>query len=334
MEVQNIGEFELIERLVKTISSRDKNQGLRQSMIVGIGDDAAAWQGDSSIELATIDSLIQDVHFTLDTATFYELGWKALAVNLSDIAAMGGVPRYGLVSLALPGSSKVDDVTNLYQGMAELAEKFRVAVVGGDTCRAPIIMITIAVLGSTETGKHPLTRSAARVGDKIAVTGSLGGAAAGEEMLRKKLELEAEASISLREAFIKPKPRVIEGQLLLENGVKAAIDISDGLISDLGHICKLSGVNARIDVDSIPVNTAVKDNFGSRVFELALAGGEDYEILFTAQDKIINQVKKTVPCPITVIGEIASKGKGEVSLIDKNGKPVEFKNAGWEHFTG
>ncbi len=332
MKVQDIGEFGLIDHLAKiTYSSRDQSQASWQKLLVGIGDDAAAWQVDSSTELATIDSLIQNVHFSLDSISFTELGQKALAASLSDIAAMGGVPRYALVSLTLPGSSELDDITALYEGMTEMAEKFGVAIVGGDSSRASLVTITIAVLGSLKN-KHLLIRSGARVGDKVAVSGYLGGASAGEEMLRKKLKLDPEAGIYLKNAFLRPNPRIAEGQLLVESGVKTAIDISDGLISDLSHICKASQVNARIEVDSIPIHAAVKSNFGSRSLELALGGGEDYELLFTAKAEVIRKIQKTVSCPITIIGEITAKGKGVISMVDKKNNPFKLKNSGWEHF--
>ncbi|MFC1951930.1 thiamine-monophosphate kinase, partial [Chloroflexota bacterium] len=149
MKVSELGEFGLIDILAKTVvSSKSRQIASWQQLILGIGDDAAAWRGDASIQLATVDSLIQDVHFTVSTTPWRKLGWKALAVNLSDIAAMGGVPRYALVSLVLPGTTEVEDVTALYQGMIELAQQFGVAIVGGDTSNAPLIAINITLLGS------------------------------------------------------------------------------------------------------------------------------------------------------------------------------------------
>ncbi|MFC1929808.1 thiamine-monophosphate kinase, partial [Chloroflexota bacterium] len=185
MKVSEMGEFGLIDLLTKMVAgSRNKQHLSWQQLIIGMGDDAAAWQGDASVQLATVDSLIQDVHFSLDITPWYELGWKSLAVNLSDIAAMGGVPGYALVSLALPGDINVDDVVVMYQGMIELAQQHEVALIGGDTCRAALVSITITVLGSIGgKDKGVLKRSAAKPGDKIAVTGYLGGAAAGMEML-------------------------------------------------------------------------------------------------------------------------------------------------------
>ena len=334
MKVSELGEFGLIDLLAEMISaSQDKNAAAYQKLVIGIGDDAAAWRGDSSTQLATTDSLFQDVHFRLSTTPWYELGWKALAVNLSDIAAMGGVPQYALVSLALPPDTEVDDVKALYQGMIEMAQQFEVALIGGDTCRAPLVSITITVLGSVkDKDGRMLTRSAARPGDKIAVTGALGAAAAGMEMLDKKLQLDAESSRQLRQAFLQPEPRVVEGQQLVALGVKAAIDISDGLTSDLKHICGASNVGARVEVERIPIAPAVKMHFNDRALALAAAGGEDYELLFTASEEKIAKVKTTLSCPVTIIGEVVAEGPGNVALVDARGAPVDLEKSGWEHF--
>ena len=333
MKVSELGEFGLIELLEKKVASSRGIQAPWQNLIIGIGDDAAAWQGDGTVQLATTDSLVQDVHFSLATTSWYELGWKALAISLSDIAAMGGTPQYALVTLALPADSEVDDVSTLLQGMVEIAEPYGVAIAGGDIVRASILVITTTVTGSAPDRKHVLTRSAARPGDMVAVTGYLGTAAAGLKMLRENLELDAEAAAYLRRAFLRPDPRIKEGQLLVENGVKAAIDISDGLISDLKHICQLSHVGARIEVDRLPVAPAVKANFSEESLELALSGGEDYELLFTATTETIDKITSVTTCPITVIGNIITDKTGKIDLVDSQGKPFHLSKGGWDHFT-
>ena len=335
MKVSELGEFGLIDLLAEmAYATQDKKIRAWQQLILGIGDDTAAWSGDDSIQLATVDSLIQGVHFTLDITSWEELGWRALAANLSDIAAMGGLPRYALVSLALPGDTEVEDVTALYRGMLELAQQFEVAIVGGDTSSAPLLVINITILGSSiSRDKGILTRSAAKPGEKVAVTGYLGTAAAGLEMLTKHLQFDSEATASLKKAFLQPYPRVAEGQILVEQGVRAAIDISDGLISDLRHICKASQVSARIEVDRLPIAPAVKANFSDRALEFALSGGEDYELLFTTSEDIIGKVRAAASCPITVVGEITADKAGEITLIDEKGNPVNLSKAGWEHFT-
>lgn len=334
MKVSELGEFGLIDLLAKmAYSARNNQEASWQQLIIGIGDDAAAWRSDASTQLATIDSFIQDIHFSLGTTSWEDLGWKAIAVNLSDIAAMGGLPRYALVSLALPGHSEVADVTALYQGMIELAQRFEVAIIGGDTSSAPLVAINITILGSTKgQDKDILTRSAAKPGDKVAVTGELGAAAAEVRMLNRKLQFSPEAAACFKKAFLRPYPRIAEGQLLVEQEVKTAIDISDGLIQDLSHICKASQVGARIEIDRVPIQPEVRANFGDSALELALSGGEDYELLFTASTEVIDKVKKAVPCPVTIIGEIVADKTGEITLVDKKGEPFNLGKTGWEHF--
>ena len=334
MKVRELGEFGLIERLNGMIPrGRGRPTAARERLIIGIGDDAAAWYGDTSIQLATVDSLIQDVHFSLNTASWEEVGWKSLAVNVSDIAAMGGLPGYALISLGLPGDTGVEDVIALYRGMIDLAGEYEVDIIGGNTVSAPQVVINVTVLGSTGSGDGQiLTRSAARPGDLIAVTGTLGAAAAGVEILGKGLTFEPGATASLRKACLHPRPRVAEGRLLVEHGVKAAIDISDGLIADLNHICQESRVGARVEVDRVPISPAVKECFPDRALELALSGGEDYELLFTAAADNIDRVRMAASCPVTVIGEIASEGVNETVLVDSHGNPVSLPGTGWDHY--
>ena len=335
MKVSELGEFGLIDLLAKMVnSSQDKKLASWQQLITGIGDDAAAWHGDASTQLATVDCLIQDVHFSLDIVPWEDLGWRSMAANLSDIAAMGGIPRYALISLALPGYTEVDDVTAFYQGMIELAKQFGVAIVGGDMSRAPLVAITITILGSTGSqGNRILTRSAAVPGEQVAVTGFLGVASAGLEMLNRKLQFDSGITACLKQGFLRPYPRITEGQLLVEQGVKTAIDISDGLISDLNHICEASQVGARIEVDRVPVEPEVRASFGDKALELALSGGEDYELLFTGNPEVIGNVRKVASCPITVIGEIVADKEGGVVLVDSGGSTFHLNKGGWDHFT-
>jgi thiamine-monophosphate kinase len=330
MKVSELGEFGLIDRLTEIANRTRGGQG--GNIIIGIGDDAAAWQSSAPVQLATVDSLVQDVHFSLETAFWEEVGWKSLAVNLSDIAAMGGYPEYALISLGLPGDTDIDDVISLYLGMIDLAGQFQVQIIGGNIVSAPQLVINVTVLGSAIRRDNLLTRSAARPGDRVAVTGSLGAAAAGVEMLGKSLEFEPEVAAVLREALLRPAPRVAEGQLLVENGVRAAIDISDGLIADLQHICQASWVGARIEADRIPVAPAVKAGFDERALELALTGGEDYELLFTASTECIEKISRVASCPIYLIGNVVSDDKYQVQLVDSHGNPVNLSGQGWDHF--
>lgn len=332
MKVSELGEFGLIELLADIIDKTKNPQNASwQQLIIGIGDDAAAWQGDSSIQLATTDSLVQDTHFDLNITGWEELGWKAIAVNLSDIAAMGGIPKYALVSLALPGELKIDCVSSLYHGMAQIANQFEIAIAGGNIAASSKAVITITVLGSLKD-RYALTRSAAIIGDQVAVTGYLGLSAAGLRMLKQKLDFNAETSRLLRQAHLQPMPRVKEGQILVHQGVRAAIDISDGLIADLAHICKASQVGARIKENLVPAHPVVQANFKADCQQLALTGGEDYELLFTASSQVIAQVKQAIPCPVTIIGEITEGMPGQVTVIDAAGESIPWQQAGWEHF--
>lgn len=337
VKVSELGEFRLIDLLAKMVhDARDEKAVSWQQLVVGIGDDAAVWRGEPAIQLATVDSLVQDIHFRLDITPWDELGWKAMAVNLSDIAAMGGVPQYALVALTLPGHTRVEDVRTLYRGMIEMGRQSGVAIVGGNISSAPIITISVTVLGHIQRTEHFLTRSSASPGELVAVTDYLGAASAGLDMLSGGIEFDPETTAYLKQAFLHPSPRIAEGQLLVEQGIKTAIDISDGLVSDLGQICKASQVSARIELDRVPIDPAVRNNFdGSRALELALSGGEDYELLFTGSAEAIEKVKSAAPCCITVIGQIipSASGKNQVVLIDSKGNSVEPGKAGWEHFT-
>jgi thiamine-monophosphate kinase len=325
-KVSEIGEFGLIKLISEILEIRES------PLLLGIGDDAAAWHTKGGeIELATTDALVENVHFSLKTISWEDLGWKGLAVNLSDIAAMGGTPKYALVSLCLPPETEVENVVELYKEMASLAQEYNLAVVGGNVTSAPLVALSITVVGETEKGKL-LTRSAALPGDKIAVTGYLGASAAGLKMLTEKLEFEAEETSILKEAHFRPCPRIAEGKILVEQGIQTAIDLSDGLLSDLDKICQASKVGAKIEADKIPIHPAVKKHFGEKALELALSGGEDYELLFTGKSEILDKVKNFLPTPATVIGEITDDS-GKVVVLDEDGKPIEFRREGWEHFT-
>jgi thiamine-monophosphate kinase len=325
MKVWELGEFGLIELIAKIVGKPS-----REELVLGIGDDTAAWRTGKSIQLATTDILIQDVHFNLDTATWRDLGWKALAVNISDIAAMGGTPGYAMLSLGLPPDTEVASVRGLYRGIKDIAKKFDIDIVGGNISRAPVVVIDVSLVG--KASQALLTRSAARPGDLIAVTGYLGTSAAGCRMLKSSTKLDKSTTALLKEAHLRPSPRVTEGLILTKNGVQAAIDISDGLISDLTHICKASKVGAKVWINRLPIHPGVKAAFKNEALGLALSGGEDYELLFTAKSSVIDRVKRIMSTPLTVIGEITREHSGKVTLLDKQGKTVDWEERGWDHF--
>jgi thiamine-monophosphate kinase len=332
MRLSELGEFGLIN-LIRTASTRYQNPGRTpwREILLGIGDDAAAWQSGNRIQLATTDTLVQGIHFELGVITWEELGWKALAVNLSDVAAMGGIPNYALLSLALPAQLKVKDVSEFINSFTNMAAQSGVAIDGGNVATAPNTVITVTIIGCLK-GKTMLQRSTASPGDQIAVTGYVGLSAAGLEMLKGKTISDSKARNILREAHLRPKPRVKEGQILVEQGVRTAIDVSDGLVADLDHICESSKVNAKINIEQVPVHPAVAAYFPNSQ-ELALSGGEDYELIFTAGKATVARAKRALSCPVTVIGHITEEElPTRVLLVNSKGTVIPYKEKGWNHF--
>ena len=313
MKLKDLGEFGLIKRLADNISINDAQ------VVAGIGDDAAVIKTDGpKLLLFTTDSLIEDVHFTHSTITPYQIGWKALAANLSDIAAMGGVPKHGLVSIGLPPQTSVDFVDSLYQGIKDLAHKFKVNIVGGDTARSPHLVVNISLLGEVEE-EYLALRSGAQIGDKVAVTGDLGAA----------------ATHRLAGKHLPPQPRVEEGRAIVKKlRPTSMIDISDGLAGDLRHICQSSQVGANILLEKVPISEKTRQmskELGKDSLGLALEGGEDYELLFTASAKKVPELISETDVSVTVIGEITDQ-KGKLLMIDKEGKPHPLEGKGYEHF--
>lgn len=332
MKVSELGEFGLIDLLAKMVTASQAQQPPNPRLYIGIGDDAAAWRIPDEVQLASVDTMVQDVHFSTDIISWKALGWKSLAINISDIAAMAGVPDYALVALNLPDDTLVEDVTQLYEGMLELARQFGISLIGGNISRSPVISITITVLGS---GREDilLRRSTARPGDLVAVTGYTGHAAAGLKILTQKMEIPEEDQFHLLRPFTHPVPRMIEAQTLVRRGIITAIDISDGLISDLGHICQASRVGARINVDKLPIHEVLVRHFGEEeARQLTLTGGEAYELLFTGSPKAVKAAMKDITMPVTVIGEITEEDPGHVSLTDDKGNLFGLDQPGWRHF--
>jgi thiamine-monophosphate kinase len=332
VKVSELGQFALIDRLAEMVeATRNEKMPSWQNLIVGIGDDCAAWRCDGALQLAHVDCQVEGVHFRPEYGSWRELGWKALAVITSDVAAKGGSPRYALISLTIPGSMEVENITDLYKGMIDLAKEEGIAIVGGHISRATLFTVTITITGAANG--NILLRSAAKVGDKIAVTGTLGGATAYVEMIERKLKFNTACIIALKNTFLHPHPRVKEGQLLVAEGVEAGMDISDGVMSDMRHICRASKVGAMIRANTIPINPEVRACFDSKeALELALGGGEDYELLFTGNEEIINRVKAKSSIPVTIIGDIVAEHPGELIVVDANGKPVSLSRTGWDHF--
>jgi len=322
VDVSDLGEFGLIERLAKAIGGSQP-----QSLIVGIGDDAAAWRVNGAVMLATTDTLAEGVHFLPGRTPWADLGWKALAVNVSDIAAMGGLPQYALVTLALPPETLVEGIDALYEGLQECAREYGVTVVGGDVVRAPQVAITVAVLGradvSADGRPRLMRRDGARAGHAVAVTGTLGRSAAG----LRRLKEGAPPDDPLARAHLRPRPPLAAAQRAAELGVPCAIDVSDGLLQDLGHVCQMSGLGASVRAEAVPLSAELRAAYPEEALALACAGGEDYEMLLVAPAETLAALGPE----ITVIGEMVEHAERRPRLVDGSGNEVRLPAAGWDH---
>ena len=332
MKIADVGEFGLLARIIDTINKQsDKESPWLKRLTLGAGDDAAAWKASNIIQLATTDIMVEGIHFNLAYTGWYDLGWKAIAANISDIAAMGGIPMYALVSLAVPGNIETRKITDLYEGMITLSNKYHVIIVGGNISKADKVIINTTLIGKA-MGHKLLSRSAAKPDDSIAVTGYPGLAATGYKALTGNLDIQGRLRKTLLNAHLRPVPRVNEAQVLLCEGIKTAIDISDGLIADLKHICEASGVSAAIYEPELPLHPALKKYLPQDYFNVILTGGEDYELIFTANRDKISYIQNKFTCPVTVIGKILPRKSEFVTIFNSHGKPVNIPNVGWDHY--
>ncbi|MCD6472889.1 thiamine-phosphate kinase [Candidatus Aerophobetes bacterium] len=330
MKLSQVGEFELIKQIRLNLKNFQKN------VVVGIGDDAALTRMPSKeFLLSTTDTLVENVHFKWDYASPFQVGWKALAVNISDIAAMGGKPTYCLISLAISKDTKKSLVNELYKGLKKIASLYKINIIGGDLVYSPVFMITICLLGEVDKDNFIL-RSGAKKGDLIYVTGDLGVSKAGLTYLER---FNIKEKVEKKPLFIKkhlmPYPKLKEGQQIAQNKLSnAMIDISDGLISDLSHIAEESGVGVVIREEKVPLDSSVKKfakELKTSPLDWALYGGEDYELLFTVSQSKKRLVEETLSFSPILIGEIVDEREG-INLIDISGKKVKLKGKGYNHF--
>ncbi len=334
MQLRDLGEFGLIERLNGMVTrerrGRDNGAAYGFTLLVDTGDDTAAWTSGAATELFTTDTVVEGIHFTRETTPWLDLGWKSLASNISDIAAMGGLPLYALVTLGLPPETEVAQIEELYRGMLEIGEKFGVAIIGGDIVRSPVVFITVALTGVRRS--VPMRRATAQPGDQVGVTGYLGSSGGGLKLLLENRPAAASAARYLQEAHRRPQPAVAAGQLLARAGVLTAMDVSDGLADDLSKLCLSSERAARIYSEHIPVHPHLKETFPDEFLDLALNGGEDYLLLFTAPESIMREVIPELPEGAAVVGEIIDGPAGQVSLVGADGDEIVVNRAGWDHF--
>ncbi len=327
MKLSDLGEFGLISQIEKAFPRKSSRAPL------GIGDDAAAlFVSPGKTLLATTDMLLEGVHFDLSYTDFYSLGWKSAAVNLSDIAAMGGVPRFCLTALGIPKGISIEQINDFYKGFKALIRKYKVDLVGGDTCSSEVdLVISVTVLGEVEK-KKMLTRAGAKPGDHIFVSGTLGDAAAGLELLTTGVRSQETGVRRLIQRHLLPVPRVEWGRKIALSGCATAmIDVSDGLSSDLAHICELSGVGADVYADRIPLSKNIlksASQLKTLPLHYALSGGEDYELLFTVSP---SKLKKFRSLRISA-REIGVITRGEIDIISDDGERKRLEPSGYNHF--
>lgn len=318
-------EFELIKRYFSEQMIK------RKDVVLGIGDDCAIVSPSERQNIAiTTDTLVAGVHFPHETSA-RAIGHKSIAVNLSDLAAMGAEPTWISLAITLP---EIDTtwVEEFCQGVFELCEFYNVQLIGGDTTQGPL-SITVTAQGLVPKDTH-LKRTGAKAGDWIYVTGEIGDAALALKHIFKEVNVAAEYKESVLRSLDYPTPRILAGQAL-RGYASSAIDLSDGLISDLGHICAASKVGANIVLDDLPISNALRDTVGlDKAFELALSGGDDYELLFTVSEdnKVgMETALANTSNTITCIGQINRSEKITTTL---NSKPVAINANSFEHFSG
>ncbi|HSH00488.1 MAG TPA: thiamine-phosphate kinase [candidate division Zixibacteria bacterium] len=327
-------EFALIDRIAAICGSTANAQ-----VEIGIGDDAAVITNPPGLStVLTTDALIETVHFKRSWIKPDDLGYRAIAVNASDIAAMGGVPICALVSLHLPGTLPVADLDSLFHGMHAAMQTFGGTVAGGNLARVPeLLVVDITMVGHVRSG-HTVRRRGARPGDRIYVTGTLGGAAAGRELLGRGDSVLITEFAHLVDRYRRPTARVAVGRVLAEKGLASAmIDISDGLAGDLSHICEQSRTGAVIHWTDLPAAdslSACADALGADPGEWMLSGGEDFELLFTtapANGKAIAALEQSLEVPLTWIGEIVEESRG-LTLLGRDNQSRQLTPRGWDHF--
>jgi thiamine-monophosphate kinase len=333
VRLKDLGEFGLINHLTRHIRTYDS------SVVLGIGDDAAAFRADGDgFLLVTCDMLVEGRHFILDKISPEDLGYKALAVSFSDIAAMAGLPRHAVISAGWPEYVDLSYTERLYNGVREAAESYSVNILGGDTVKAPQLVLDVTVIG--ESKREPVTRTGARPGHLLAVTGRVGAAAAGLDLLLTGTvpELPADVKARLITAHVRPLPRVREAAALAEAGAAAMIDISDGLASEVNHICAGSGTGAVVYAGKVPLDAdtvLAAEKLGKDPLQWALFGGEDYELLVALPADRVAAAREALSAlgvPLSVIGEIMDKSSGVVLATGEGVAPLS--GGGYDHFGG
>jgi thiamine-monophosphate kinase len=303
-----------------------------EDKVVGIGDDAALFGVESGYEkVVCVDTMVEGVHFTGQTMKPFDIGYKALAANISDVAAMGGIPLYYLVSITISKDWDQEELTEIYNGMKQLGDKYEMDLIGGDTTSGNTLVLSVFVIGKVEKGKR-LLRSNAEPGDVVFVSGTVGDSAGGLDILLHH-PLKAEEQIDLVEKHQRPIPQVLLGRVLSTFNRVALNDVSDGLASELFEIAEASHVDIKVKKETIPVSTKLLSYDMEKAFQWAMTGGEDFELVGTipaAEWSILQENCKNQGIAITQIGTVNS-GDGEVLLETEEGLQ-KLKKEGYNHF--
>jgi thiamine-monophosphate kinase len=333
MRLDQIGEHEFIRRIT-TEETGDP------SVIRGVGDDCAVITTPGTVQLLTVDMLVEGVDFLLDRIKPAQLGRRALAVNLSDIAAMGGTPRHALVTLAAPGSSPVELLEGIFAGIREMAEQHEVSIIGGDMSSASEISVSITVIGEAPHDEV-LYRTGARPGDCVVLIGTTGESGAGLDLLLNDRSVEFDVREHLVHRHLDPVPLIAEGRWIAACGLAGAmIDISDGLAADLGHICRASRVGALVNSDTMPVTPELASYLlttSANAEDLLYRAGEDFALLLTVTsdhcDRLVDSFRLAFPDgpPINIVGHIT---EGDAVLIAREDGDTPLLSGGFDHFGG
>jgi thiamine-monophosphate kinase len=334
MKLSQVGEFALIKGIKELMEGHYPGQ-----VIMGIGDDCAILRPSRGVDLIiTTDTLAENIHFNTQWMSYYQVGWRALAANLSDIAAMAGTPLGALLACSLPAKHTKEEFDLLLQGINDLGRRYKCPLIGGDITRSEQdLFINMTVIGRVEQGKG-LCRNSARVGDEVWVTGWLGNSRAGLEYFRHQSRLKRKLIQPAIERFLQPLPRLEEALYLAQKGrINSMIDISDGLSSDLRHICQNSKVGAEIYSYLLPIADSTRilaQKWHVSPYDWALHGGEDFELCFTAEeasiDPLVKDFKERFHLPLSKIGRIV-QGK-EIILVEEDGEKYPLKSKGYNHF--
>lgn len=323
-----VDEFGLIARIAPLLA------GAGGEVLVGYGDDAAVIEVGGRGVCVTVDVLVEDVHFRRDLSSWPDVGWKAVAVSVSDLAAMGATPTGAVIGLCRPAALAEADVEALYAGMRQACDRWGLRLLGGDTVRGPALVVSVTALGDVDPGRV-VTRGGGRPGDRLVVVGALGTAAAA----LRQVEAGQEPNPALLAAHRRPVALPAAGRALAAHGARAMIDVSDGLGADLGHLCAASGVGARVSAGALPVASGVAEAAGEDLWRVVCGGGEDFALVAALPARAAEAAARAASAaegvPAAVVGELTPPGGTAAVLLElPGGGRLVLDRMGYDHFAG